>query len=557
MSGMGRALGLGRAWLHGVLSRVGLASFQRSFDTRAYRRHRARQNRLRIAWIAAIAVVFYPGFAVLDAVAYPEHLAVFVTVRLTVTAMIVVCVSWGWRRAETRFGDFVVLMACGLAQAGILAMILAADGGASSYWAGLLVVNAAYIGLSPHGGRLAALFFGCVQAAYAVACHLAGARSAPAASASLVQPNFFLGAGGTILVIVSAFTEVSRRQAFLAKVKIAEQEAEIERARAARAEALERARPGWLLGRTLSRRYRMTEVLGRGGAGEVYLADDVVAGGRCAIKVLHPDLADREDAVRRFLQEAENASAVASEHVAQVRDTGCDPIARLFLVMEYVPGEDLGARLQRRGRLGFDELMPIVEQIAHVLEATHRAGIVHRDLKPKNVLIAARGGAPFVKLIDFGISKMVGPETTATAATGQAAVLGTVGFMSPEQAIGLSGSVGPAADVFALASIVYRALTGRLAFSDEGLAGFCLRVSDRPFVAVEDIDAALHPDVTLVLAMGMARHPADRVASPLELMRLLELARGGRLDASTRARATRFYHPDGAPPDARPTLQSG
>jgi hypothetical protein len=525
---------------------VGLAPLE-PFDLAAYRAHRSQQNRLRSAWIVFIAGLFYPGFLLLDRLVYPDQLRAFVAVRLIVTAAILSFAGTAWRRPATRYADLVVMVGCSLAQLGVLIMIHLGGGFASGYWAGLLLVDAAFAGLTPHGAGVAALFFAVVQGAYLGVCALGGTGPGPS-SAAMVEPMFFLGAGGAILAIVAGFSEVSRQQVFQAKLRIAQQDMEIGRARAQRAEAIERSKAGRLNGKTLGRRYQLIDVLGRGGAGEVYLADDLVERRRCAVKVLHPDLAENHAAIARFLAESENALAVANEHVVKMLGKGYDEACGHFLVMEHVEGEDLGALLQRRGSLPFDELVPIVDQIGAVLDDTHAAGVIHRDLKPKNVLIATRGGAPFVKLIDFGISKMLGREVPA-AATAQVAIFGTVGYMAPEQAFGLSRNVDAAADIFSLAAIVYRALTGQVPFSGESLSRFCLTESPEPFPPVEAVRPNLHPDLTLALALGMARDPRNRVGGARVLVTLLEKAARGELAPAVRQKASGLYRPTGDPND--------
>jgi tRNA A-37 threonylcarbamoyl transferase component Bud32 len=547
-----------------LITAAGLVSLD-MLDTRAYREHVSQQNRLRIAWVFIVTAVFYPGFAVLDAVVFPHLIGTFLSIRLAVTATILGSCGMAWLRPRGRLADLAVLVASTLSQVGILALVFLSGGFASGYWVGLLIIYAGYVGFSPHGGAVAALFFAAVQLVYFAGCWWIGGPGAPGAKA--VESMFFLGAGGAFLALIAQFNELNRRQVFQAQLRIAEQDLEIEHARAQRAEAIERSKAGRLAGRTLNSRYRLGEVLGRGGAGEVYLAHDLTSNEACAVKVLHPELVEKDDAIHRFLREAQNASAVASAHVVKVLSTGHDPHAGHFLVMEYIAGEDLGALFNRRGSLPWAELRPIIAQIAEVLETIHAAGIVHRDLKPKNVLIVGApasstgpspgsfsGSPAFAKLIDFGIAKILAPREDTATLTAPVAILGSVGYMAPEQALGLSASVGPATDVFSLAAIVYRGLTGRLAFPGESLMNFCLRVCFQPFEPVESVVREIHPDVTLALALALAKDPIERTVKPLALVQLLEDAMRGRLDEALRRRARTLYQPQAAGPAGQETL---
>jgi len=540
-------------WAHRLFERSGFALPGR-LDRHAYREHLAQQNRLRIAWVTLEAAVFYTGFAVLDAIVFPQWFVRFLLIRLTVTTSVIAYALVAWRWPRHRLNMAFAPVCCSIGQAGILLMIFATGGFDSSYWVGLLVMYAAYVGFTPHGGKVAAWFFGLTQAAYFIGCLLL--CGPPRSTTEATEAMFFLGAAGACLAMLAAFNELNRRIAFVSQLRIAEQKVEIQRIRVDRLRAMERATPGRLCGRLLAERYRLSEVLGRGGAGEVYLAEDLSERQPCAVKVLNPELANDEESLRRFLREGKHAALVADEHAVHFHEAGHDPVAGPYLVMEYVVGEDLGTLYNRRGVLSAAELWPIVDQIARVLEAAHAAGVIHRDLKPKNVLLTTRDGKPFVKLIDFGISKLLAPkrETTLTAPV---AIVGSIGYMAPEQALGFSASVGPATDVFALGAIIYRGLTGRLAFPGDDFMKFCLQVCFQPFLRVEQLIPHIHPDVTLVLMLAMAKDPLDRLASPRELIRLLEQAERGCLDEGSRRRARTLYGQAGIEEAVTSTTSAG
>jgi serine/threonine protein kinase/tetratricopeptide (TPR) repeat protein len=206
-------------------------------------------------------------------------------------------------------------------------------------------------------------------------------------------------------------------------------------------------------------RYRVLERLGRGGMGEVYLAEDPTLRRRVAIKLLAEEVARDPERRHRFVREAVAASALTHPHVAAVYEAGETDEGEAYICMEYVAGETLAARLARE-RLSIDDAVRISREIADALDEAYRRGIVHRDIKPANVMIDDRGR---VKVVDFGIAKIAEPVstnlTTATQETAAGAVMGTLQYMSPEQASG--GRVDHRSDLFSLGVVMYEMITGR------------------------------------------------------------------------------------------------
>ena len=167
--------------------------------------------------------------------------------------------------------------------------------------------------------------------------------------------------------------------------------------------------------------------------GAVYRATHTAIGKRVALKFLDHNAARDSDSVTRFQREAEAASAVESAHIVQIFDSGTGPGGRPYLVMELLNGEDLRARLRREGRVPLAEVVHIAGQVLRALGRAHAAGIVHRDLKPDNVFLCQRDDDPmFVKIVDFGISKVASRTATANTLTQRGTVLGTAFYMSPE-----------------------------------------------------------------------------------------------------------------------------
>jgi two-component system LytT family response regulator len=211
--------------------------------------------------------------------------------------------------------------------------------------------------------------------------------------------------------------------------------------------------------------YRVVSRLGEGGMGAVYLADDMPLGRRVALKILSANLAADPDRMHRFVQEAKLASALTHPNVAYIYEIGDDSGIR-FLAMEYVEGEPLSVRLSR-GQLVFSALLSAGIQVADALDAAHAKGIVHRDIKPSNLMLTPRG---HVKVLDFGLAKMQPAENREEVQisetqfmTSAGVVLGTVAYMSPEQALGRD--VDHRTDLFSLGVVLYEMATGRLPFS--------------------------------------------------------------------------------------------
>jgi serine/threonine-protein kinase len=233
-------------------------------------------------------------------------------------------------------------------------------------------------------------------------------------------------------------------------------------------------------GTVLDHKLRIERVLGRGGMGEVAIATHLELDQRVAVKVLHDHVARDPGAVERFLREARAAAKLRSEHVCRVSDVGRLTNGIPYLVMELLEGSDLAA-IVARGRL------PVAQAVDHVLQAcvaiaeAHAARIVHRDLKPANLFVARRlDGTPLVKVLDFGIAK-AGTEPALTATD---AVMGSPGYMSPEQ-FHSARDVDARTDIWAVGVILYQLLAGRLPFRGTTLAELALQVTSEPPAPIE------------------------------------------------------------------------
>jgi len=212
---------------------------------------------------------------------------------------------------------------------------------------------------------------------------------------------------------------------------------------------------------TMIAHYHVDSRLGQGGMGAVYLADDTRLGRRVALKVLPPEVAADPERMQRFVQEAKLASALTHPNVAYIHEIGQDGDL-WFLAMEYVDGSPLSARIQE-GALKVPEILRIGMQVADALDDAHAKGIVHRDIKPANLMLTSRG---HVKVLDFGLAKLEKPLKSSQDTqllTSAGLVLGTVEYMSPEQALGRE--VDHRTDIFSLGVVLYEMATGRLPFS--------------------------------------------------------------------------------------------
>ena len=262
-----------------------------------------------------------------------------------------------------------------------------------------------------------------------------------------------------------------------------------------------------LRGQILEGKYRLTDPIGSGGMGFVYAAQHVRLGRRLAVKFLLPELAESPEALFRFQQEATAVGRIGSPHIVDVIDLGTTPQGAPFLVMEFLEGRALSAVLDENPVLPMPRIAHILCQTFDALETAHEQGIVHRDLKPENIFLLARGAWPdFVKLLDFGISKILGDGSFHTR-TG--ALLGTPRYMAPEQATG-SGAVDARTDLWSVGVILYRALTGRFPHPGTGVAEIVTAIVTTEPVAPRLVRPDLDPAVEALVLRALARDPAAR-----------------------------------------------
>jgi eukaryotic-like serine/threonine-protein kinase len=288
--------------------------------------------------------------------------------------------------------------------------------------------------------------------------------------------------------------------------------------------------PGRFTDVTLGR-FKLGVVIGRGAMGEVYEAIHLEDRYAAAVKLLHRNILADPEAIARFAREARAAQALASPHVVRVFEIGGADAPIPYLAMERLDGHDLAYHLRLAPRFTVAKTIELVEQVAAGLAAARTAGIVHRDLKPQNLFLhESSRSSPTWKILDFGCSKLVGHHGSLT----QGQLLGTPAYMPPEQANG--AGVDHRADVYSLAVIAYRALTGHPAFPGDHvlavLGDVVARMPRRPSDLVQ-----LPADVDAVFAIALAKEPASRFQTAEELSVALNAAVRSQLDPDLRRRA--------------------
>ncbi|HEX2656910.1 MAG TPA: serine/threonine-protein kinase [Polyangia bacterium] len=275
-----------------------------------------------------------------------------------------------------------------------------------------------------------------------------------------------------------------------------------------------------LLGRVLSERYRILRKLGEGGMGVVYLAEHVVIEKKIALKVLFPDLTRRADLVQRFMQEAKSASRIGHENVIDITDFGQSPEGYVFIAMEYLSGQDLGQILKASGPMPWPRAQPLVLQMVKALRAAHERGIIHRDMKPENIFVLPRDdGREFIKVLDFGIAKVMGLDDEAPRLTRTGMIFGTPEYMSPEQAQGQR--VDHRVDIYAVGCIMYHILTGGVPFKADSFMGILSKHMMEAPEPPRNRNPGIDPAVELAILKAMEKDPAKRFQNMNEFVQAI------------------------------------
>ncbi len=280
-----------------------------------------------------------------------------------------------------------------------------------------------------------------------------------------------------------------------------------------------------LIGRTIDGKYRFISVLGEGGMGTVFEAENILLGRAVAVKVLHPQQARKTVAVKRFHQEARAAGKIGHPNICEVYDLGTLENGAPFLVMEKLVGVTLADRIGHDGGLPFEECIDVVNQVLSGLVAAHDKGIVHRDIKPENIFLTQRAGCPpLVKLLDFGVSKMIAPDAEELDLTRTGMVMGTPFYMSPEQARG-DRNLDARVDLWACGVILYEALTGRRPFIAANYNALLLQILTATPRPARELRQSLPEGFDAVLDRAMARAREQRYPSAVLFQRDLATLR--------------------------------
>jgi serine/threonine protein kinase len=295
------------------------------------------------------------------------------------------------------------------------------------------------------------------------------------------------------------------------------------------------------VGSVIADKYEVERVLGSGGMGVVVAARHVQLGQRVAIKFMRTVAAANPDSVTRFLREAQAAVALTSDHVTRVLDVGTLPSGAPFMVMEHLVGRDLAEHLAQNGPMPIVDAVDAVMQASEAIAEAHARGIIHRDLKPSNLFLTRRiDGAPFVKVLDFGISKSHAASDINSPGgdlTGTGFAMGSPGYMSPEQ-VRNAKAADPRSDIWSLGVILYQLLTGIAPFAGETVGDTFAKIVSEDPVPIRQHRPEVPEGLAQTIAQCLERRATRRVQTVAQLAILL--ARFGKPDAA--AAAQRVVH---------------
>jgi len=271
------------------------------------------------------------------------------------------------------------------------------------------------------------------------------------------------------------------------------------------------------VGDELDGRYRILARIGIGGMGDVYLAEHIALHRKEALKILHKSLADTEDSVARFRREARATNRLQHPNIVRVYDFGQLPDGRFYLSTEYIEGDNLASLLAEHGPMPAGRTVRILAQLADAMAHAHERGVVHRDLKPGNLMLAAtRGRRDVLKVLDFGIAKIIAPDYEDSLATGRDSFFGTPEYVAPERLEGAGDA--PGIDIYAVGCIGYEMLTGTAPFEGRPMEVLHHHMSSTPVPPSERCKpGAVSEMLDVVLLHCLEKKPEDRYQSAATL----------------------------------------
>ncbi|MCK6575282.1 serine/threonine protein kinase, partial [Myxococcota bacterium] len=281
--------------------------------------------------------------------------------------------------------------------------------------------------------------------------------------------------------------------------------------------------------------YRLIKRLGGGGMGSVYIAEHTALGRRDAVKLLAPHIAEDEQAMKRLEREARATAALANPHIIDIYTLGVTTDNRPYVAMRLIQGQSLKELIERERKLDVDRAWALLRQVCLALQSAHEAGIVHRDLKPENLMVEPRDAGEFVTILDFGIAKVEAETEARLTQDGQ--VIGTPGYMAPEQALGRA--VDGRADQYSIAAIFYELVSGAFPYDRLGaLQTITQQITQDPKPLSQHVgDQAVPPALQRLIMRCLSRDPADRLPGLDAFVRIADEALGF-VPAVSRSRLT-------------------